>query len=56
MFIYRPAWLFNHVYIAAGGDDFFNYDPSFDYFFGIGIHFNDSDLKGLFTTVGAPSF
>ncbi len=55
MVIYRPAWLFNHVYLAVGGDDFFNYDPSFDYFFGLGIHFNDADLKGLFTTVGVPS-
>ncbi|MBN2494159.1 MAG: MCE family protein [Deltaproteobacteria bacterium] len=56
MAIYRPSWLSDHIYFAAGGDDFFNYEnDSFDYFFGAGVHFNDTDLKGLFTAVGTPS-
>ena len=60
MLIYRPTWLASHLYIAAGGDDFFNISGStrntFDYFFGAGIHFDDEDLKAVFTAVGTPSF
>jgi phospholipid/cholesterol/gamma-HCH transport system substrate-binding protein len=54
MVMYRPTWLANHVYLAAGGDDFFNMD-AFDYFFGAGIYFDDEDLKAIFTTVGTPN-
>jgi phospholipid/cholesterol/gamma-HCH transport system substrate-binding protein len=53
--VYRPTWLLNHFYIAAGADDFFN-ESTFDFFFGAGISFDDEDLKTLFTTVGMPSF
>ncbi len=59
MVIYKPSWLANHVYLAAGGDDFFNLRgagrDTFDYFFGAGIHFDDEDLKAIFTVVGTPS-
>jgi phospholipid/cholesterol/gamma-HCH transport system substrate-binding protein len=61
LLVYRPTWLANHVYLAAGGDDFLNMNldgnrrDTFDYFFGAGLHFDD-DLKALFTAVGTPSF
>jgi phospholipid/cholesterol/gamma-HCH transport system substrate-binding protein len=55
MVIYKPSWLANHIYLAAGGDDFLN-TSVFDYFFGAGIHFTDTDLKAIFTaTGGVPS-
>ncbi|MBW1807070.1 MAG: MCE family protein [Deltaproteobacteria bacterium] len=54
MVMYRPTWLTDHVYLAAGGDDFLNSEV-FDYFFGAGIHFTDDDLKAIFTAVGTPS-
>jgi phospholipid/cholesterol/gamma-HCH transport system substrate-binding protein len=54
MVMYRPTWLATHLYLAAGGDDFFNED-TFDYFFGAGIHFNDEDLKAIFTATGTPN-
>ncbi len=53
MLIYRPTWLANHIYVAGGGDDFFNRE-TFDYFFGAGLSFTDDDLKALFTTIGVP--
>jgi phospholipid/cholesterol/gamma-HCH transport system substrate-binding protein len=53
MFIYRPSWLAHHIYLAAGGDDFFN-EETFDYFLSAGLHFNDEDLKAIFTAVGTP--
>ncbi len=59
MMMYRPSWLANHVYLAAGGDDFLsmasNGHDTFDYFFGAGLHFDDEDLKSIFTAVGVPS-
>lgn len=62
MVMYRPTWLANHLYIAGGVDDVLNQEPtesqsksSFDYFFGAGIHFNDEDLKAIFTAVGTPN-
>ena len=54
MVMYRPTWLAHHLYLAAGGDDFFN-QKTFDYFFGAGIHFDDEDLKAIFTAVGTPN-
>ena len=54
MVMYQPSWLANHIYIAAGGDDFLNSEV-FDYFFGAGIHFTDHDLKAIFTAAGVPS-
>ncbi len=58
MLLYRPSWLTNHIYFAAGGDDFLNISgttrDTFDYFFGAGLFFDDEDLKALFTTVGMP--
>lgn len=54
MMMYRPSWLASHIYLAAGGDDFFNWD-FFDYFFGAGIYFTDDDLKAIFTTTGVPN-
>jgi phospholipid/cholesterol/gamma-HCH transport system substrate-binding protein len=54
MVTYRPTWLANHLYLAAGGDDFLN-SSTFDYFFGGGIHFDDEDLKAIFTATGVPS-
>jgi phospholipid/cholesterol/gamma-HCH transport system substrate-binding protein len=53
MLIYRPSWLANHIYLAGGGDDFFNGWKPFDYFFGAGLSFNDDDLKSLFMTAGS---
>jgi len=54
--------LASHIYIAGGVDDVFNQEPtesqsksSFDYFFGAGIHFDDEDLKAIFTAVGTPN-
>jgi phospholipid/cholesterol/gamma-HCH transport system substrate-binding protein len=62
MVMYRPTWLANHIYLAGGVDDVFNQEPtasqkksSFDYFFGAGIHFDDEDLKAIFTAVGTPN-
>jgi phospholipid/cholesterol/gamma-HCH transport system substrate-binding protein len=62
MIMYRPTWLANHIYIAGGVDDVLNQEPtesqtksSFDYFFGAGIHFDDEDLKAIFTAVGTPN-
>ncbi len=54
MLMYRPTWLADHIYMAAGGDDFFNQN-SFDYFFGAGIYFTDQDLKAIFTATGTPN-
>jgi phospholipid/cholesterol/gamma-HCH transport system substrate-binding protein len=54
MLMYQPHWLANHIYFAAGGDDFFNKE-TFDYFFGAGLNFNDEDLKAIFTAAGVPS-
>lgn len=53
MLLYHPNWLANHIYVAGGGDDFFNKE-TFDYFFGAGLAFTDDDLKAIFTTVGVP--
>lgn len=52
--IYRPRWLERHLYLTAGGDDFFNRQV-FDYFFGAGIHFTDRDLKAIVTATGVPT-
>ncbi len=57
--VYRPTWLVSHVYLAAGGDDFFSINTNndtFDYFFGAGLYFEDEDLKAIFTTIGTPGF
>jgi len=54
MVMYRPTWLASHIYLAAGGDDFLN-EETFDYFFGAGLHFDDEDLKAIFTAVGTPN-
>jgi len=48
-------WTFEfvkHFYVAAGVDDIMNKHGR-DYFFGAGVHFDDSDLKALF--IAAPS-
>ena len=55
MLMYRPSWLANHLYLTAGGDDFLNQEV-FDYFVGLGLYFNDEDLKAIITAVGTPSF
>jgi phospholipid/cholesterol/gamma-HCH transport system substrate-binding protein len=55
MVMYRPTWLANHLYIAGGGDDFFNGKEVFDYFIGAGISFDDQDLKSIFMTTGVPN-
>jgi phospholipid/cholesterol/gamma-HCH transport system substrate-binding protein len=55
MLLYRPTWLANHIYLVAGGDDFFNGRKVFDYFFGAGLSFTDDDLKGIITATGVPS-
>ena len=59
MVMYRPTWLASHIYLVAGGDDFFSINSrndTFDYFFGAGLQFDDEDLKAIFTTVGTPGF
>lgn len=45
---------FEFAYIMGGVDDVFNRDQR-DYYFGIGLEFNDEDLKALISTTGVPS-
>ncbi|MCA9538593.1 MAG: MCE family protein [Myxococcales bacterium] len=45
---------FTHLYIAAGVDEVFNEDLT-DGFIGVGIRFNDEDLKAILTTAPTPS-
>ncbi len=45
---------FEYAYIIGGVDDIMN-DQRRDYFFGIGLEFDDEDLKALITTTGVPS-
>jgi phospholipid/cholesterol/gamma-HCH transport system substrate-binding protein len=48
------SWeVFQYAYVMGGVDDVFN-DPRRDYFLGIGLEFNDEDLKALFATSGVP--
>jgi phospholipid/cholesterol/gamma-HCH transport system substrate-binding protein len=42
-----------HVYVHGGVDDPFN-PATVDYFMGLGVRFNDEDLKSLLTVTGAP--
>lgn len=42
------------AYIAAGVDDVFN-ETRTDYFFGVGLRFDDDDLKAILTTTGVPT-
>ena len=46
---------FSHAYIAAGVDEVFN-DELTDFFVGLGLRFNDEDLKALLSAAPAPSF
>lgn len=45
---------FEFAYIMGGIDDVMNEDQR-DYFFGIGLEFNDEDLKALVSTTGVPA-
>lgn len=45
---------FGSAYVAAGIDDMFNTRRT-DYFLGIGLRFDDDDLKAILTTTGVPS-
>lgn len=45
---------FTHLYIAAGIDEVFN-DELTDIYFGVGLTFNDQDLKAILTTAPTPS-
>jgi len=45
---------FEFAYIMGGVDDIFNGDQR-DYYFGIGLEFNDDDLKALISTTGVPA-
>lgn len=45
---------FEYAYIMGGIDDIFN-DDRRDYFFGIGLSFDDEDLKALISTTGVPA-
>lgn len=45
---------FEFAYIMGGVDDVFNGDQR-DYYFGIGLEFNDEDLKALISTTGVPT-
>lgn len=42
-----------YLYVAAGLDDVLNAD-NFDYFFGLGVNFDDEDLKGLMPFMPSP--
>ena len=46
--------LFSHIYMSAGVDEAANQELT-DYFFGLGLRFNDEDLKTILTVSGAPS-
>ena len=46
--------LFSNVYMAAGVDEALNAELT-DFFFGLGLRFNDEDLKAILTATGAPS-
>lgn len=46
--------LFSNVYMAAGIDEAVNSELT-DFFFGLGLRFNDEDLKAILTTTGAPA-
>jgi phospholipid/cholesterol/gamma-HCH transport system substrate-binding protein len=46
---------FSHLYFAAGVDEVFN-DELTDFFVGLGLRFNDEDLKALMTAAPIPSF
>ena len=46
--------LFSHVYMSAGVDEVANRELT-DYFFGLGLRFNDEDLKTILAVSGAPS-
>jgi phospholipid/cholesterol/gamma-HCH transport system substrate-binding protein len=45
---------FEYAYILGGVDDVLNEERR-DYFIGIGLEFDDEDLKALLTTTGVPS-
>jgi phospholipid/cholesterol/gamma-HCH transport system substrate-binding protein len=45
---------FEYAYIMGGVDDVLNEDRR-DYFIGVGLEFDDEDLKALITTTGVPS-
>lgn len=45
---------FEFAYIMGGVDDVFNGGQR-DYYFGIGLEFNDEDLKALISTTGVPT-
>lgn len=45
---------FTHLYIAAGVDEVLNEELT-DVFFGVGLTFNDQDLKAILATAPAPS-
>ncbi|MBU1429427.1 MCE family protein, partial [Myxococcota bacterium] len=50
--IWANYTFFNHLYAAAGVDEIWN-DELTDFFVGVGLQFNDEDLKAILTT--APS-
>lgn len=43
---------FQHLYVTAGFDDFVSDEGNESFFFGVGLHFSDEDLKTLLS--GAP--
>lgn len=45
---------FTHLYIAAGVDEVLNEELT-DVYFGVGLTFNDQDLKAILTTAPTPS-
>ncbi len=47
--IYARAQVFMSAYVIAGVDDLREYEGSIPFFFGAGIHFNDQDIKFLFS-------
>ena len=46
--------LYNNLYMAAGVDEAANSELT-DFFFGLGLRFNDEDLKAILTTSGVPT-
>jgi phospholipid/cholesterol/gamma-HCH transport system substrate-binding protein len=45
---------FGAAYVAGGVDDVFN-DRRTEYFLGIGLRFDDEDLKAILSTTGVPA-
>ena len=51
---YVDANLFDHIYLTAGYDDVFSDQSEESFFVGVGLRFEDEDLKYLLTGANIP--